>query len=81
LSFETEAEAKFILELLTSSPSLEFFDSMIFWDEKRPITIDLLKRLSLKAVARELGLLETYLQWNKDVQINSTVQLGFELAE
>ena len=54
---------------------------MIFWDEKRPITIEILKRLSLKAVARELGLLETYLQWNKDVQINSTVRLGFELGE
>jgi hypothetical protein len=36
---------------------------MIFWDEKRPITIDILGRLSLEAVAMELGLLEKYLQW------------------
>ncbi|WP_310484741.1 SAM-dependent methyltransferase [Chamaesiphon sp. VAR_48_metabat_403] len=81
LSFETEAEAKFILGLLTSNPSLEFFDSMIFWDEKRPITIDILKRLSLKAVARELGVLENYLQWAEAVQINSNGQLEFGLAE
>jgi hypothetical protein len=63
LSFETEEEAKFIFRLLTSTPSLEFLESMIFWDEKRPITIDILKRLSLKAVAKELGTLEDYLQW------------------
>jgi type I restriction-modification system DNA methylase subunit len=63
LSFETEEEAKFIFGLVTSDPALEFLDSMIFWDEKRPITIDILRRLSLKAVARELGSLENYLQW------------------
>jgi hypothetical protein len=81
LSFETEVEAKFIFGLLTSNPSLEFLDSMIFWDEKRPITIDILKRLSLKAVARELGILENYLQWAEAVQINSNGQLEFGLAE
>ena len=81
LSFETEAEAKFIFGLLTSNPSLEFLNSMIFWDEKRPITIDILKRLSLKAVARELGVLENYLQWAETVQINSNGQLEFGLAE
>ena len=73
LSFETEEEARFIFMLLTSTPSLEFLDSMIFWDEKRPITIDILRRLSFKAVARELGVLEQYLQW--------TVQDQLELAE
>ncbi len=78
LSFETEEEAKFIFRLVTSNSSLEFLDSMIFWDEKRPITIDILKRLSLKAVARELGALETYLQWNNAIQIDRG-QLELEL--
>jgi methylase of polypeptide subunit release factors len=81
LSFETEVEAKFIFGLLTSNPSLEFFESMIFWDEKRPITIDILKKLSLKAVAKELGVLENYLQWAEAVQINSNGQLEFGFAE
>lgn len=63
ISFEAEEEAKFIFELLTSKPALEFLESMIFWNEKRPVTIDILRRLSLKAVARELGTLEKYLQW------------------
>ncbi|MEA5570698.1 class I SAM-dependent methyltransferase [Calothrix sp. UHCC 0171] len=63
LSFDTEEEARFIFGLVTSNPSLEFFDSMIFWDDKRPITIDILRRLSLKAVAEELEVLDNYLQW------------------
>jgi hypothetical protein len=81
LSFETEEEAKFIFELITSTPAIEFLESMIFWDEKRPVTIDILKRLSLKAVARELGILETYLQWGEAVQIASDGQLELGLAE
>ncbi len=81
LSFDTEAEARFIFALVTSEPSLEFLDSMIFWDEKRPITIDILRRLSLKAVAKELDVLERYLPWAEAVQINANGQLEFGLAE
>ncbi|BAZ07974.1 methyltransferase domain-containing protein [Calothrix sp. NIES-3974] len=74
LSFDTEEEAKFIFQLLTSTPAMEFLDSMIFWDEKRPITIDILKRLSLQAVAKELGFLKTYFYWTKTVQIPVDLQ-------
>jgi len=81
LSFETEEEAKFIFGLITSTPAIEFLDSMIFWDEKRPITIDILRRLSLKAVARELGVLESYLQWAEAIQVASNGQLELGLAE
>lgn len=81
LSFKTEEEAKFVFGLVTSDPSLEFLESMIFWDEKRPITIDILKRLSLKAVAIELGALENYLQWTEAIQISANGQLEFKLAE
>jgi hypothetical protein len=81
LSFENEEEAQFIFKLVTSNPSLEFLDSMIFWDEKRPITIDILKRLSLKALARELGVLESYLEWAEIFQVASNGQLELGLAE
>jgi hypothetical protein len=81
LSFETEEEAKFVFELVTSDPALEFLDSMIFWDEKRPITIDILRRLSLKAVAKELGVLERYFQWAEAFQLAANGQLEFGLAE
>lgn len=81
LSFDTEEEAELILSLITSEPSLEFFESMIFWDEKRPITIDILRRLSLKAVAREIGLLERYMELAGAIQVNTSGQLELGLAE
>lgn len=81
LSFETEEEATFIFGLITSSPSLEFLNSMIFWDEKRPVTIDVLRRLSLKAVATELGRLATYPYYTEAIKIDSNGQWEFGLAE
>jgi hypothetical protein len=81
LSFETQKEAMFVLGLLKSSPAQEFLDSMIFWDEKRPITIDVLRRLSLKAVATELGVLDDYLRWAEAIHITACGQLELGLAE
>ncbi|MGA1134348.1 MAG: SAM-dependent methyltransferase, partial [Prochlorotrichaceae cyanobacterium] len=65
---DTEEEAHLILSLLHSPPALEFLESMIFWDEKRPITIAILSRLSLKAVAQEVGLLAQYRQRALEIQ-------------
>ncbi|MEO0827350.1 MAG: SAM-dependent methyltransferase, partial [Cyanobacteria bacterium J06642_9] len=81
LSFDTEKEAKYIFELVTSRPSIEFLSSMIFWDEKRPVTIDVLRRLSLKAVAKELGTLDQYLHWVGSSQVEHDGQLVLGLAE
>ncbi len=75
LSFDTEAEAIFVFNLITAKPALEFLESMIFWDDKRPITIDILRRLSFQAVARELGMLEDYLKWGEVVQVAANGQL------
>jgi len=55
----TKKEAFFIAELLNSDIAKDFFAAFIFWDEKRPITVDILKRLDLLALARELGMEET----------------------
>jgi len=52
---QTSKEAFFIAELLNSNIAKDFFSAFIFWDEKRPITVDILKRLDLLALARELG--------------------------
>jgi len=52
-------EAFFIAELLNSDIANDFFSAFIFWDEKRPITVDILERLDLLALARELGKEET----------------------
>jgi hypothetical protein len=81
LSFDTEAEAKFVFSLITSKPSLEFLDAMIFWDEKRPITTDILRRLSLKSVAKELDVLEQYQFWAGANQDTTSGQLVLAIAE
>ena len=52
---QTKAEAEYIASLLNSEAAQEFFKAFIFWDAKRPVTIDLLKRLDLLALAKELG--------------------------
>lgn len=73
LSFDTEEEATFVYRMITSAPALEFLESMIFWDEKRPITVQLLRRLSIKEVAKELGELSQYQKW---AQIQSSTFIG-----
>jgi len=55
LSFSSQTEAQFVAGLLNSGPATRFLESMITWNDKRPITIDLLKRLDIRAVARLLG--------------------------
>jgi len=55
LSCATQAEAEFIAGLLNSEIAQQFFRAFIFWDEKRPITVRLLRKLSISKVADELG--------------------------
>lgn len=81
LSFDSEEEARYIYQLVTSKPSLEFLESMIFWDEKRPITTEILRRLSFKEVARELGELEQYLHWAEAESSYEVGQLELGIAE
>jgi hypothetical protein len=54
LSFETKEEAEHIADLLNSQTTKEFLESFIFWDAKRPITVDILQRLNLTALESEL---------------------------
>ncbi len=51
----SEREAQYLTQLLNSKVAKEFFRAFVFWDAKRPITISILKRLSLAALAKELG--------------------------
>ena len=55
LGVTTKDEAIFLAELLNSKPCQDFLESMIFWTDKRPITVDLLKRIDLEKVALNLG--------------------------
>lgn len=60
LPCQSEEEADLIMSLVQSKPYMELVGAMIFLDEKRPITADLLKRISLEKVAGALGLSSEY---------------------
>ena len=59
----SEEEACFILRLLRSNAAQAFYHSMIHWDEKRPITVEILKRLSIRKLATMLGCEQDYVQF------------------
>ncbi|CAN2044558.1 Type II methyltransferase M.NspV [Candidatus Magnetomoraceae bacterium gMMP-13] len=60
MSFESKNKAEFVYNLLTSKIAGEFIDSIVFKDNKRPITVGLLNRINLKHLATHLGLTEKY---------------------
>jgi len=57
----SDSEAHFVYNLLNSQAAREFFDSMIFWTDKRPVTLEILKRLDMHALSVELGCETDYL--------------------
>ena len=48
LSFDTEEEARKTLYFLSTESVQDFFSSMIFWDDKRPIKTSILNSLNLQ---------------------------------
>jgi hypothetical protein len=48
-------EAEVLASLLNSDAAREFYSAFAFWDAKRPITVDLLRRLDLRRLAAALG--------------------------
>ena len=61
LPFENKNEARVVAEVLNSQVCRAFLDSLIFTDSKRPITVELLQRLNIRAIAEEAGL---EIDWN-----------------
>ncbi len=55
LSCASRTEAEFVAELLDSRAAREFYEAIAFWDAKRPITVELLRRLNLDNLAHALG--------------------------
>ncbi len=61
----SEREAQFLEEILHSDSAAQFFNSMVHWTDKRPLTVDLLKRLSIKKLATALGRYAEYAEFTK----------------
>lgn len=55
LSFDDEVSACVVADALNSASCQEFLSSLIFAGSKRPITIELLQRLNLSAIAETAG--------------------------
>ena len=60
LPFQNGEEARVVADILNSEPSLRFISSLLFEDSKRPITVELLERLNLHALAEEAGLADEW---------------------
>jgi len=72
----SKEEADFLAELLNAEPARAFFQSMINWDEKRPITAEILKRLNLRKVAELLGKEDIYFQFTRRTETPPIREMG-----
>jgi hypothetical protein len=52
---QSQEGAELLLRLLNSELAREFFRAFIFWDNKRPITTEILQKLDLLILAKQLG--------------------------
>lgn len=55
MSFDCKEQADFVCRLLSSDMAANFIDSISFKDSKRPATVAMLNRISLKNLAKYLG--------------------------
>jgi hypothetical protein len=60
LPFENEKEARMVTAILNSPVCQQFLASLVFTDSKRPITVELLQRLNLHAIAVEAGVADEW---------------------
>jgi hypothetical protein len=51
----TQSEAELLARMLATEAARDFYSALVFWDSKRPITVGILERLDLCALARETG--------------------------
>ncbi|NTV47186.1 MAG: SAM-dependent DNA methyltransferase, partial [Chlorobiales bacterium] len=76
---QTQEEAELLIALLSSVAAKEFLRSLIFLDSKRPITIDVLRRLSLVELARDLGRLNELQKFVQSGAINDKMEAQMSL--
>jgi hypothetical protein len=55
LPVNSKEEALFLSKLLNSDVAKEFLGTLIFWDAKRPITLNALKQLDVLKLAHEMN--------------------------
>ena len=78
LSFQNQEEAEVVTDILNSEPCLRFISSLLFDDSKRPITVELLQRLNLRAIAQEARLAD---DWASVRNQQSRYPAGYECLQ
>ena len=56
----SQEAAELVHSMLASSLAQTYFAAFVFWDTKRPVTIELLNRLNLDALAEDLGIADEF---------------------
>lgn len=73
---KTRKEALFISQQLNSETCLKFLKSLIFFDAKRPVNIDILRRVDLRKLAELNGMKNEAINYLKYSQTSHTQQLS-----
>jgi hypothetical protein len=74
LPCDSEEQARVFSEMLNSEVAQEFLSAFVFWDSKRPITIDLLQRLDLTKLSEQLGIVLPLFQTSSRRNSTNTAQ-------
>lgn len=80
IPFEDEHEARVVAEIMNSEECKEFLTSLTFTDSKRPITVELLQRLNIRALAEDCGLAGEWAT-SRNRGVHYTAQPGSMQAE
>lgn len=78
LSFDNQAEAQVVVNILNSPPCRKFLSALMFEDTKRPVTAELLQRLNLKAIAEAAGLAD---EWEATIKKFPSVSVEEEAMQ
>lgn len=74
----TREDAEYVAFLMNSPASREFLSSFIFWEVKRPLTVEVLAQLDLVALAAEVGAdprpVERLLHWSPGSEVDDRLK-------
>lgn len=76
----SKEEANLLYELISSDAAQQFLQSLVFLDSKRPITVDVLRRISFVKLARHLGRLKELTKFTQDEPLGGDKQVQMQFA-
>lgn len=71
---DSKSEAEFFAALLNSEAAQQFISSLVFMDAKRPVTIEVLRRLDLKKLSEHAGQESTAVEYLSSPLLESSHQ-------